>query len=25
MHWKGFGGGPEVWEQVDAFFERLRR
>jgi Family of unknown function (DUF5947) len=25
MHWKGFGGGPEVWEQVEAFFERLRR
>jgi hypothetical protein len=25
MHWKGFGGGPEVWEQVDAFFERLQQ
>lgn len=24
-HWKGFGGGVEVWEQVAAFFDRLRR
>jgi Family of unknown function (DUF5947) len=24
-YWKGFGGGPEVWEQIDAFFTRLRR
>ena len=25
LHWKGFGGGPEVWRQVEAFFDRLRR
>lgn len=25
LHWKGFGGGPEVWRQVEAFFERLSR
>ncbi len=24
-YWKGFGGGPEVWEQIEAFFNRLRR
>lgn len=24
-YWKGFGGGPEVWEQIEAFFDRLRR
>jgi Family of unknown function (DUF5947) len=24
-HWRGFGGGPEVWAEVDGFFERLRR
>ena len=24
-HWSGFGGGSEVWEQVDAFFDRLER
>jgi hypothetical protein len=23
--WKGFGGGPEVWADVDSFFEGLRR
>jgi hypothetical protein len=23
--WKGFGGGPDVWAEVDSFFERLRR
>ena len=23
--WRGFGGGSELWEQVNAFFERLRR
>jgi hypothetical protein len=23
--WKGFGGGPDVWAEVDRFFERLRR
>jgi hypothetical protein len=23
--WKGFGGGPEVWAEVDAFFDGLRR
>ncbi|MBK0869365.1 hypothetical protein INP57_21365 [Saccharopolyspora sp. HNM0986] len=23
-HWRGFGGGPEVWEHVDRFFARLR-
>jgi hypothetical protein len=23
-HWKGFGGGNEVWEALDAFFEALR-
>jgi hypothetical protein len=24
-HWKGFGGGAEVWEQIEAFFDRLKR
>jgi hypothetical protein len=24
-HWKGFGGGPAVWAEVERFFERLRR
>jgi len=24
-HWKGFGGGPEVWAEVDRFFDGLRR
>ena len=24
-HWKGFGGGTDVWAEVAAFFERLRR
>jgi hypothetical protein len=23
--WKGFGGGHEVWEEIDRFFDRLRR
>ena len=23
-YWKGFGGGTELWEQVEAFFGRLR-
>jgi hypothetical protein len=23
-HWKGFGGGAEVWREIDAFFDRLR-
>ena len=23
-HWKGFGGGEEVWSELNAFFERLR-
>jgi hypothetical protein len=23
--WKGFGGGPEVWADVDSFFEGLRQ
>jgi Family of unknown function (DUF5947) len=23
--WKGFGGGSEVWEEIDRFFEGLRR
>jgi hypothetical protein len=23
-HWKGFGGGNEVWEALDAFFDALR-
>jgi hypothetical protein len=24
-YWKGFGGGAELWEQIEAFFARLRR
>jgi len=24
MHWKGFGGGQEVWERIDTFFESMR-
>jgi hypothetical protein len=24
MHWKGFSGGREVWEEIDRFFEALR-
>jgi hypothetical protein len=24
-HWRGFGGGAEVWEEVDGFFAELRR
>ena len=24
-HWKGFGGGDEVWEALDGFFDRLRK
>jgi Family of unknown function (DUF5947) len=24
-HWRGFGGGAEVWNQIDGFFDRLRR
>jgi hypothetical protein len=23
--WRGFGGGPEAWEEIDAFFDDLRR
>jgi hypothetical protein len=23
-HWKGFGGGAEVWREIDRFFDRLR-
>jgi hypothetical protein len=23
-YWKGFGGGPVIWKQIDAFFDRLR-
>ena len=25
VHWKGFRGGAELWEQVEGFFDRLRR
>jgi Family of unknown function (DUF5947) len=25
IHWKGLGGGQEVWEEIDRFFEALRR
>jgi hypothetical protein len=25
MHWRGFGGGPKVWEEVGGFFDALRR
>jgi hypothetical protein len=24
-HWKGFGGGAEVWREIDGFFDRLHR
>ena len=24
LHWRGFQGGTEVWEEIDAFFSRLR-
>lgn len=24
LHWKGFGGGAEVWEHIDEFFDRVR-
>lgn len=24
QHWKGFDGGEEVWNEIEAFFERLR-
>jgi hypothetical protein len=24
MHWKGFSGGQEVWDQLDGFFARVR-
>ena len=24
-HWRGFGGGDEVWEALDGFFDRLRK
>lgn len=23
-HWRGFGGGGEVWREIDSFFDRLR-
>ena len=25
MHWKGLSGGTEVWEEIENFFEELRR
>ncbi len=25
MHWRGFSGGKEVWEEIERFFEELRR
>jgi hypothetical protein len=25
IHWKGLSGGQEVWEEIDRFFEALRR
>ena len=25
MHWRGFSGGQEVWEEIEQFFEELRR
>lgn len=25
MHWKGFTGGPAVWQEIDRFFADLRR
>jgi hypothetical protein len=24
-HWKGFGGGAEVWDALDGFFDKLRK
>jgi len=24
LHWKGFDGGQEAWEEIDRFFDRLR-
>ena len=24
IHWKGFDGGQEAWEEIDGFFERIR-
>jgi hypothetical protein len=24
-HWRGLSGGPEVWEEIAAFFEGLRQ
>jgi len=24
-HWQGFGGGHELWEELDEFFEKLRK
>ena len=24
-HWQGFGGGDELWEELDEFFEKLRK
>jgi hypothetical protein len=23
--WKGFGGGPDAWTEIDRFFDDLRR
>jgi len=25
MHWRGLSGGPEVWKQIRAFFDELKR
>ena len=25
MHWKGLSGGKEVWEEIESFFEELRK
>lgn len=25
MHWRGLGGGQEVWEEIESFFEELRQ
>jgi hypothetical protein len=25
LHWKGLSGGREVWEEIDRFFEALRK
>ncbi len=25
LHWRGFSGGKEVWEEIEQFFEELRR